>query len=144
MQQATEELKIPLFVLEIGKDETDAVCVDDIIAHLRNRIEAHSYARYIGLFDHFAHTEGLPDGEIAPGIRDARNVVFCFGMAIPEPVALATRPRSIGVCELDDRFVITFLEPPMPIANTAMEAWVRSLARKSCEHAGNEPAALQQ
>jgi hypothetical protein len=40
---------------------------------------------------------------------------------------MAVRPRSIGVTEYADRFVINFLEPPMPPATEAMEAWVRGL-----------------
>jgi hypothetical protein len=40
---------------------------------------------------------------------------------------MAMRPRSIGIAEMADRYVITFLEPPMPLANTAIEAWTRAL-----------------
>jgi hypothetical protein len=40
---------------------------------------------------------------------------------------MATRPKSIGVVELADRFVITFLEAPMPMANSIMESWVMSI-----------------
>jgi len=28
---------------------------------------------------------------------------------------------------MEDRFEISFLEAPMPVANTAMEAWTRAL-----------------
>ncbi|WP_374232979.1 MULTISPECIES: DUF6858 family protein [unclassified Thiocapsa] len=37
--------------------------------------------------------------------------------------------RSIGVVEKADRFVITLLESPMPLANAAMEGWVKALAQ---------------
>jgi hypothetical protein len=138
----TTTLTIPMFVLEIEAEETSARNLDEMVAHLRGEIERHACARFIGLFDHYAHTRALPDGEIAPEIEDARNVVFCFGMAIPEPCALATRPRSIGLCKLADRYVISFLEHPMPLVNSAMESWVRGLAdlaRKS--ERGNDAAA---
>lgn len=48
-------------------------------------------------------------------------------VALPGPEALALRPRSIGVAELADKFVISFLEAPMPVANTAMEQWAHDL-----------------
>lgn len=130
MKESTAVLKIPMFVLEIAANETDATGLDDMVEALKVCIETHACARFIGVFDHYAHTRALPDGEIAAGIEDARNVVFCFGMAIPEPCALATRPRSIGLCKVAGGFVVSFLEHPMPLANTAMETWVRGLARQ--------------
>lgn len=128
MRESTVDLNIPMFVFEFASSETSAEGLDDMVVRLRADIAGHPCARFIGVFDHFAHTRALPDGEIAPGIVDARNVVFCFGMSIPEPCALATRPRSIGLCQLSDRFVVSFLEHPMPLANTAIEGWVRGLA----------------
>lgn len=127
MQLKTEIVSIPMFVAELAKAELAVDTMDQIVSHFRSAIDAHPCARFIGLFDHHAHTRGLPDGEVAPDIIDARNIVFCFGMSLPGPEALAMRPRSIGISELADRFVITFLEPPMPLINTAMEAWTRSL-----------------
>lgn len=43
---------------------------------------------------------------------------------------MAVRPRSIGVVDLGDRFVVTFMEAPMPPANEAMEAWAKSLRNR--------------
>jgi hypothetical protein len=129
VEQRIIQERYPVFILDIPKSETDFVSVDAMIAHFRVLIEAHRCARFIGIFDHFAHTKALADGEIAEGILDARNVVFCFGMAIPNPEILALRPRSIGIAELTDRFVVSFLEAPMPVANSAMEAWARALVR---------------
>lgn len=128
MHSKTETVTLPLTVFEFTKVELEGRTIDDIVRHFRGQIDAHTCARFVGIFNHFAHTCGLPDGEIAPGIEDARNVVFCFGMAIPDPTALATRPRSIGICELSDRYVISFLEAPMPLANAAIEAWVQALS----------------
>lgn len=40
---------------------------------------------------------------------------------------MAVRPRSIGVVEQADRFVISYLEAPMPLANQAMAAWMEGI-----------------
>lgn len=130
MKQKILQEKYPIFVLELDKEETDLVSVDAIVGRLEKEIAAHPVARFIAVFDHYAHTRALPDGVIADGILDAKNVVFCFGIAIPNPEVLSVRPRSIGIAEMADRFVISFLEAPMPVANTAMEGWVRALRRE--------------
>ncbi|MEZ5840292.1 MAG: hypothetical protein R3D02_07630, partial [Hyphomicrobiales bacterium] len=82
----------------------------------------------IGVFDHFAHTRAF-DGPIDPAIKDARNIVFCFGFALPNPQVLSVRPRSIGVADMGESFVLSFLEPPMEVATKAMEGWCKGLAR---------------
>ncbi|MBM3163262.1 MAG: hypothetical protein FJZ79_08120 [Chlorobi bacterium] len=119
--------KYPIYTLELDKAETSCGSVDDILAHFRERIDANPVIEYIGVFDHYAHTSSLPDGIIAPGIKDAKNILFCFGKEIPNPGVLAIRPRSIGVTELEHSFVITFLEAPNPAANEAMESWTKQL-----------------
>jgi len=55
-------------------------------------------------------------------------IVFCFGTHLPNAQVMAVRPRSIGVVDQGDRFVISFLEAPMPLANNAMDAWVKAIA----------------
>lgn len=127
MNERIQEEIFPIFILELDKKETAAATLDAVVSHFQTAIEEHPWARFIDIFDHYAHTQSLADGEIAQEIRGAKNIVFCFGMSIPNPYVLATRPRSIGVAELDDRFIITFLEAPMPVANNAMERWARSL-----------------
>jgi len=79
------------------------------------------------LFDHYEHTKSI-GGEIAPDIKAAKNIVFCFGPMLPSPAIMAVRPRSIGVAETDNGFVITFLEAPAPQINDKMEGWVKELA----------------
>ena len=118
---------VPVYQLEIRRAECCFVSVDDIAAHLKALIEANETARFIAIFDHYAHTRSLPQGQIDRHIRAAVNVIFCFGLTLPEPVQLANRPRSIGVCEIDDRFIISFMEAPMPVANAVIEEWARSL-----------------
>ncbi len=42
---------------------------------------------------------------------------------------MAVRPRSIGVSDMGDRFVIIFMEAPNPVANEAMENWTKALKK---------------
>ncbi len=128
MKQTLLQEKYPIFVAEIGKDETDCQTVEAVADYLKARIAEKEKVVFIGVFDHYAHTRGL-GGEIAPGIVGALDVIFCFGFALPNPQVLAVRPRSIGVADLGDKFVISFLEAPMKPANDAMEAWVLGLRR---------------
>ncbi|MEW5838233.1 MAG: DUF6858 family protein [Pseudomonadota bacterium] len=127
MKQSILMERYPVYEMELGKAETTMGSVDEIIAYLRDKIETHPVSAFIGVFDHFAHTKALPEGKIAPEIVDAKLIVFCFGTALPNPHVMAVRPRSIGVADLGDKFVINFMEPPMPVATTAMEAWVKEL-----------------
>jgi len=121
--------RYPVYTLEIDRSETELQSIDAVCAHLRERIEAHRCARFIADFDHLAHTRSLPEGLVGEDILAARNLVFSFGITLPDPQALALRPRSIGVAETSRGFLVTFLEAPMPIANTAMEDWAMSLRR---------------
>ncbi|MFP4147551.1 MAG: DUF6858 family protein [Halorhodospira sp.] len=116
----------PVQSLELAKADTHHT-VDSILDHLHRRIEADSRVAYIATFDHYSHTTQQPEHEIADDIRDARLVLFCFGLRLPVPEAPAARPRSISVVETDDRFVISFMEAPMPLANNAMTEWVEAL-----------------
>ena len=127
MKQTLLQEKYPIYSLEIERSETSYASVDEIIGYFRERIEAHPAARFIAIFDHFAHTKSLPEGQIGDGILAAKNIVFCFGITLPDPHVLAVRPRAIGVAEITDGFLITFMEAPMPVANTAMEDWAKGL-----------------
>ncbi len=127
MKQTVLMEKYPVFELDLPKAETRFTNVDEIIAHLKEKVDAHPVATYIATFDHYSHTKGLPDGQVADTIQDAKLIVFCFGVSLPNPHVLAVRPRSIAVADLGDKFVINFLEPPMPVATQAMEAWVKGL-----------------
>ncbi|MCG6940098.1 MAG: hypothetical protein LJE69_02475 [Thiohalocapsa sp.] len=131
MKQTLLEERYPLFIMELGRDETELADIDAICNYFRRCIEAHRCARFIAEFDHYAHTRGLPEGDVAADIRAARNIIFCFGISLPSAQMLAVRPRSIGVAETDQGFVISFMETPMPIANAAMEDWAEGLRRES-------------
>ena len=80
----------------------------------------------IAVFDHYAHTSSI-DGEINPDIKSAKNIIFCFGKAIPNTKILAARPRSIAIAELKDKFVIEFIEAPNEQMHQIMETWAKDL-----------------
>ena len=127
MKQTMLMGKYPVYTLEIGKDEITQPTMQDIMAYFRAKIDAHPIAKFIALFDHYSHTKALADGEMNPDILDAQDIIFCFGQKLPTPQMLAIRPRSIGVAEMADKFVISFLETPMPHANEAMGNWAKGL-----------------
>lgn len=130
MKQTLLMEKYPVFDLDLPKSETSCASVDDILAALKARIDAHPKVAYIATFDHMSHTRSI-GGPIGEALQDARNIVFCFGLALPNAHVLAVRPRSIGVADLGDRFHISFMEPPMEAATTEMEAWCKALADKA-------------
>jgi hypothetical protein len=130
MKQITVMEKYPVFTIEITKNETTYSSVDEIISYLKSQIDAHPIAVYIGVFDHYAHTASLEVGEIAEDIKDAKNLICCFGKVLPKAEVMAVRPRSFGVAELAESFVVSFLEAPNPDANAAMEKWVKSIQNR--------------
>ena len=127
MKQITVMEKYPVFTLEVNKNETSYKDVDAILQYLKGKIDTHPVAVYIGEFDHYAHTKSLTDGDVSEDIKDAKNIICCFGKKLPKPVVLAVRPRSIGVADMGDSFVVSFLEAPNPEANSAMEEWVKRI-----------------
>ena len=135
MKQTLLQETYPVYCLELRRGETNFGSVDEIVHYFKKRIMAHRSARFIAEFDHYAHTLSLPEGRIGDGIRAAKNLVFCFGIALPDPHVLAVRPRSIGVAETSEGFVVTFMEAPMPVANTAMEEWAKGLCNRKFEAA---------
>lgn len=130
MKQSLLMERYPVFDLTIAKTETTYSSVDEILAALKEKIDAHPKVAYIATFDHYAHTKSI-DGTVAETISDAKNIVFCFGVALPNPHVLAVRPRAIGVADMGDSFHLTFLEPPMEVATKEMEAWCKALADKA-------------
>jgi len=135
VKQTLLQEKYPIYSLEFDREETSLQSVDAICAYFRQRIEAHRSAVFIAEFDHYAHTAALPEGQIAPDIRAAKNLVFCFGITLPDPHVLAVRPRSIGIAETGQGFIVTFMEAPMPVANAVMEDWAKGLRDRQPEPA---------
>ncbi|MCK5268191.1 MAG: hypothetical protein KAR07_08490 [Spirochaetes bacterium] len=117
----------PVYVKEIAKEETKIDNVDEICQFFINKVNAHAFAKYIGIFNHYAHTESIDGGETAENIKDAKNILFCFGKKLPDPKMLAVRPRSIGVCETNSHFVISFLEAPNPALTEIMILWLEEM-----------------
>jgi len=127
MKQILLQEKYPVFSLELDKSETTMQTVDEIIDYFKSKIDAHKVVSFIAVFDHYSHTKALEEGVIDESILDAKDIIFCFGIALPNAQVLAVRPRSIGVAELEDKFIISFMEAPMPLANVAMEEWAKGL-----------------
>ena len=118
--------KYPVYTLNVKKSEVAYTNVAEIVAYFKAKIDEHPIAKFIAIFEHYEHTKAL-GGEILEGLRDAQNIVFCFGSAIPNTKVLAIRPRSIAICEMEDSFVIEFMAAPKEEINTLMETWVKAL-----------------
>ncbi len=127
MKQIIFKEKYPIFEIEYKKDELKYKSVDEIIEALKKRIEERADIAFIAIFDHYKHTLSLEDGIINPNIKDAKNIIFCFGKEIPIPQIMAVRPRSVGVCEMEDSFVINFLEAPSEAVNKTIKEFIKSL-----------------
>jgi len=128
MQQKVFMEKYPIFELDLPKSECKYTTVAEIVQDLTDKVTQHPIAKFIGHFDHLAHTQSI-DGEVNADILAAQHIVFCFGTKLPNAHVMAVRPRSIGVVEFADNFVINFMEPPMPVATEAMIAWVKALQK---------------
>jgi len=123
--------KYPISELSIAKSDTTFTTADEIIETLKEKIDAHPVAVFIATFDHYAHTKSLGEnGMISDDILDAKNIICCFGKALPEANMVAVRPRSIGVVEMKNEFVVSFLDAPNPQAHEVMISWVKSIKNK--------------
>lgn len=129
MKQTLLQEKYPIFVAEIAKAETTFQTMEALIDYYKGKIAENPKVHFIGVFDHYAHTAKI-GGEIVAGLSAAVDIIFCFGFALPSPQMLAVRPRSIGIADMGDKFVISFMEAPMQPANQAMEAWTLALRNR--------------
>lgn len=120
--------KYPVYSLELSKEEINVSSADEAVEYFKEKIINHPVAEFITIFDHYSHTKKL-GGEMIDGLKDAKNIVFCFGQAIPNTKILAARPRSIGICEFEDKIVIDFMEAPKEELHTVMENWAKGLKR---------------
>jgi len=127
MKQTLFMEKYPIFTLEVEKSECIYSTTDALITYFKENITSNPTAILIGEFDHAAHTRSLENGEVAADILEAKMVVFCFGQKLPTPQMMAARPRSINIADMGDRFVITFLEAPMPAINATIEGWIKAV-----------------
>jgi hypothetical protein len=115
---------------EILKTNTTFTSVNAIESYLKAEIEKHPIAKYIATFDHYAHTASLEGGLIPENIKSAKNVLCCFGMAIPNAVFVGIKPMSIGIVESLNSFVFSFIEAPAPSAQQAMTQWIKAIENK--------------
>ncbi len=120
--------KYPVYSLELLKSEITISNAKEVLEYFKEKIKNHPIAEFITVFDHYSHTKKL-GGEIMDGLLDAKNIIFCFGQAIPNTKILAARPRSIGICEFEDKIVIDFMEPPREELQKVMQEWVKSLLK---------------
>jgi hypothetical protein len=119
--------RYPVYFLEIKKEQTSYNNVDEIIAFFKEKVEAHPIAGFISIFDHYAHTSSIKDHSIDEDIKDAKNLVFCFGKQLPNTKVLAVRPRSIGVSETSTEFHIALMEAPNEKLTVTMQEWVKEI-----------------
>ena len=129
MKQLHFQEKYPITVVDIAKSETTFDSATAIVDCFKTCIANTERVSYISSYDHLTHTQAI-GGENASEIQAAMNVVFCFGHALPNPQVLAVRPRSIGIADMSNRFVISFMDAPMKPANDAMQAWTLALRNK--------------
>jgi hypothetical protein len=118
----------PVFTTTLLKNRTSYKDIDEIFAFIKEEILIHPVATYIGEFDHYTHTYSLKEHSIDPSLKNAKNILFCFGKELLVPEVLAVRPRSIGVAEMENEFVISFMQAPNPAANESMQKWVKALS----------------
>jgi hypothetical protein len=131
MKQTMVMDKYPVSELAILKSETTFNGVDEVLDYLKAKIDAHPVAVYIATFDHYTHTKGLGEnGMINNEILDAKNIICCFGKALPEANMMAVRPRAIGVAEFSENFVVSFMDAPNPQAHETMVSWVKGIVNK--------------
>lgn len=116
----------PVCSVKILKKESKYKTVDEILEFFKNKIQEHPSSDFISVFDHYSHTKNI-GGEIASDIQAAKNIIFCFGVKMPNPTSLALRPRSFGVCELEESFSIEFMQAPNPNIQGILENWVTEL-----------------
>ncbi|MBN1851247.1 MAG: efflux RND transporter periplasmic adaptor subunit [Pirellulales bacterium] len=137
LQRIMFQNKFPVRLREYNKDQLEFRTLDEVCQYFHDEIEKHPFARYIGTFDHYSHTMGLKDRVVDPSIIGAKNIIFCFGKILESPETLSVRPRSIGVCETESQWIISFLEAPSPVATETMERWVLE-AMKPTPNAGSK------
>jgi len=129
MKSMTIKDTYPVQAAVIGKEEARFSNTDEIIAYLRELIEKHPVATYIATFDHYTHTKNLPEHEMDEKIVDVKLIVFCFGKELPIPQIAAVRPRSIAIVEEADKFTVSFMDAPNPVAHDAMIKWVQGIRK---------------
>jgi hypothetical protein len=127
MQQKQFKDKYPVFYKDFLKNECSLQSVVEFLDYFQDKIERHERAAFIARFDHYSHTKEV-NGDINPDIKNVQNIIMCFGWEIPSPDPIAVRPRSIGITEMEDKFVVNFMEAPNPVAQQTLIDWVNDIS----------------
>jgi hypothetical protein len=127
MQQKIINEKFPVYYQEIMKGSSPYGNIAEIIDALKAGLAKNPSSQVIAVFDLHDHVQKR-GGKIADGILGAQTLLFCVANAIPHADIVALRPRSIGVTEFADRFVLNFLEAPAQPVTDTMLALVDAVA----------------
>lgn len=133
MQKCMEKLsdyEYPIFKTEIMKTDTEFNTMEKMCDEITRIIKSDPKLTWLCDFDHMKHTIDVVKGPVREDIKAARCLVFCFGISIPNPLVLAARPRSFGVVDVGDKFIISFLAAPREGTNETMTAWIDGLVKK--------------
>ena len=92
----------------------DEITIDNIVKEFVDKINEMGI-KFFDVFDHYKWTtEKFPEGYIYPGIQAAKMIIFCGGQEIVSPYVFGVKPRNVWVVEMEDRFIISFLQIPNP------------------------------
>ncbi len=120
--------EFPIYYKEIAKRDTSYKHIGEIIAALQTRLADNPSAQVIAVFNLYDHVR-MRDGQVADEILGAQNLLFCVANAIPNSDLVALRPRSIGLTEFADRFVLNFMEAPAHPVTETMRTLIEAVVR---------------
>lgn len=124
-----------VWVEEIAKADTPWRDVDEITAALQSCICDLGATAFIGVFDHYGFN--LRAGAPLPMcMQDAKTLLFCRGSRLRDPMLLALCPSAIGVADMGNRFVISFLDAPTVFPAETVGQWVEELRTVEVLQAG--------
>lgn len=126
MQKTIFMDKYPVFTLTLDKSEIRYKNVGEIVAYFKAKIEAHPIAQFIAVFDHYSHTKAL-NGAIMEGLLMRKMSFFVLDLPFQIQKLLRFAPRSVAICELENAFVIEFIEAPKEEMHALMETWAKEL-----------------
>jgi len=119
----------PIFYINIKKNNCKFIKIENISNFLKEEISKHPIASFIACFDHCNHTNNIEEKEMSQDIIGAKIISFCFGKKLTDPLQLSIRPRSIGIAETKENFIISCLESPNSQTNEIMQKWIKSLIK---------------
>ena len=127
MEQKLALGKYPIFSHEVNKNSCKYKTASEIVNYLKTQIDNNPMVAFIVFLIIMLIQKINPAGGIPSNILDIKNIVFCFGPQVPNIDIVAVRPRSIGITELANSFVINFMEAPAAMPNQVMMGWVQGI-----------------